>query len=76
MMPGIVAGALLALTLSLDDFVVTLFTSGVGSTTLPLFVYSLVKFGVNPSINAISTLVVVVSMGLVLLSLLLQRNRG
>jgi spermidine/putrescine transport system permease protein len=76
MMPGIVAGALLALTLSLDDFVVTLFTSGVGSTTLPLFVYSLVKFGVNPSINAISTLVVVVSMGLVLFSLLLQRNRG
>ncbi len=76
LMPGIVAGALLALTLSLDDFVVTLFTAGVGSTTLPLFVYSMIKFGVNPSINAISTLVVVVSMGLVLLSLLLQRNRG
>jgi len=76
LMPGILSGALLALTLSLDDFVVTLFTAGVGSTTLPLFVYSMIKFGVNPSINAISTLVVVVSMSLVLFSLLLQRRRG
>ncbi len=76
LMPGIMAGALLALTLSLDDFVVTLFTAGVGSTTLPLFVYSMIKFGVNPSINAISTIVVCVSMGLVLFSLLLQRRRG
>ncbi len=76
LMPGILSGALLALTLSLDDFVVTLFTAGVGSTTLPLFVYSMIKFGVNPSINAISTIVVVVSMSLVLFSLLLQRRRG
>ncbi len=76
LMPGILAGALLALTLSLDDFVVTLFTNGPGSTTLPLFVRGLIKFGVNPSINAISTLIVCVSMGLVLFSLLLQRNRG
>jgi len=76
LMPGIVAGGLLALTLSLDDFVVTLFTSGVNSTTLPLFVYGMIKFGVNPSINAISTLIVCVSMGLVLFSLILQRNRG
>ncbi|MHB8626690.1 MAG: ABC transporter permease [Aggregatilineales bacterium] len=76
LMPGILSGALLALTLSLDDFVVTLFTAGVGSTTLPLFVYSMIKFGVNPSINAISTIVVLVSMSLVLFSLLLQRRRG
>ena len=76
LMPGIISGALLALTLSLDDFVVTLFTAGVGSTTLPLFVYGMIKFGVNPSINAISTIVVVVSMSLVLFSLLLQRRRG
>lgn len=74
--PGIVSGALLALTLSLDDFVVTYFTAGVGSTTLPLFVNGMIKFGVNPSINAISTIVVVVSMSLVLFSLLLQRRRG
>jgi spermidine/putrescine transport system permease protein len=76
MMPGIIAGGLLALTLSLDDFVVTFFTSGVSSTTLPIFVYSLIKFGVNPTINAISTLVVVVSMSLVLFSLALQRRRA
>ncbi len=75
LMPGILAGALLALTLSLDDFVVTLFTNGPGSTTLPLFVQGLIKFGVNPSINAISTIIVCVSMGLVLFSLILQRNR-
>jgi spermidine/putrescine transport system permease protein len=75
LMPGIISGALLAFTLSLDDFVVTLFTAGPGSTTLPLFVYGMIKFGVNPSINAISTLIVFVSMGLVLFSLLLQRLR-
>lgn len=76
LMPGILAGALLALTLSLDDFVVTLFTNGPGSTTLPLYVQGLIKFGVNPSINAISTIIVCISMGLVLFSLLLQRNRA
>jgi spermidine/putrescine transport system permease protein len=75
LMPGIISGGLLALTLSLDDFIVTLFTAGPGSTTLPVFVYGMIKFGVNPSINAISTLIVVVSMSLVLFSLLMQRNR-
>jgi spermidine/putrescine transport system permease protein len=59
----------------LDDYVVTRFTAGTGSTTLPIFVYGMIKFGVNPSINAISTLIVCVSMGLVLVSLLLQRNQ-
>ncbi|MBX3080189.1 MAG: ABC transporter permease [Anaerolineae bacterium] len=75
LMPGILAGALLALTLSLDDFVVTLFTAGPGTTTLPVFVYGMIKFGVNPSINAISTLIVAVSMSLVLFSIVAQRNR-
>jgi spermidine/putrescine transport system permease protein len=76
LMPAIIAGALLALTLSLDDFVVTQLVAGVGSTTMPVFVYSMIKFGVNPSINAVSTIVVCISMGLVLFSLVLQRNRG
>jgi len=76
MLPGIVAGSLLALTLSLDDYVVTSFTSGVGSTTLPIFVYGLIKFGVNPSINALSTIIVVVSISFVLLSLFMQRRRA
>jgi spermidine/putrescine transport system permease protein len=54
--PGIISGALLAFVLSLDDFVITQFTAGVGATTLPLRIYSMVKFGVSPEINALSTL--------------------
>jgi spermidine/putrescine transport system permease protein len=72
MMPGIVAGALLAFTLSLDDFVVTFFMSGVGNTTLPVFVYGLLKTSVTPDINAISTLMLVISTVLIGISLLLQ----
>ena len=73
-MPGILAGALLAFTMSLDDFVVTFFTSGPGSTTLPLRIYSMVKTGITPEINALSTLMLGASMVLVLVSLLLQRR--
>lgn len=70
--PGILAGALLAFTLSLDDFVVTFFTSGVGTTTLPIFVYGLLKQRVPPEINAVSTLMILASIALVGSSLLLQ----
>ncbi|MCB9139578.1 MAG: ABC transporter permease [Caldilineaceae bacterium] len=73
-MPGIVGGALLAFTLSLDDFVVTFFTSGPGSTTLPLRIYSMVKTGVTPEINALSTLMLLASMVLVLASLAIQNR--
>jgi spermidine/putrescine transport system permease protein len=76
LMPGILGGALLAFTLSLDDFVITFFTSGVGSTTLPLRIYSMVKLGVTPEINAISTLLVLASMTLLMASLVLQRKGG
>jgi spermidine/putrescine transport system permease protein len=76
LMPGILAGALLAFTLSLDDFVITFFTAGVGSTTLPLRIYSMVKLGITPEINAISTLMFLASMSLVMLSLFLQRKGG
>lgn len=62
--PGIVAGSLLAFVLSLDDFVITQFTAGVGSTTLPLRIYSMVKFGVSPEINALSTLMIIATAGL------------
>ena len=71
-LPGIVAGALLAFTLSLDDFVVTFFTSGVGTTTLPVFVYGLLKLSVTPEINAISTIMLLISTVLVGISMLLQ----
>ena len=61
MFPGIVAGALLAFTLSLDDFVVSFFTSGPGSTTLPILIYSSVKRGLTPDINALSSLLLLAS---------------
>jgi spermidine/putrescine transport system permease protein len=57
--PGIFAGAMLAFTLSLDDFVVSFFTGGAGSTTLPVLIYSSVKRGISPEINALSTLLIV-----------------
>jgi spermidine/putrescine transport system permease protein len=55
-MPGVLAGALLAFTLSLDDYVITYFTAGPGSTTLPLRVFSMVRFAVTPEVNALSAL--------------------
>ena len=76
MMPGIIAGALLAFTLSLDDFVITFFTSGAGFNTLPVRVFGLVKKGVTPKINAISTVMLVGSLSLVLIALLFQKKGG
>lgn len=61
-LPGVMAGALLAFTLSFDDFVITFFVSGVGSSTLPLKIYSMIKFGVSPVINALSTVVLVATL--------------
>ena len=55
-LPGVLSGAMLALTLSLDDYVITYFTAGPGSTTLPLRVFSMVRFMVTPEVNALSTL--------------------
>ena len=57
-MPGVIAGGMLALTLSLDDVVISFFTSGPGSTTLPLKILGMVKKGVSPDVNALSTLVI------------------
>jgi spermidine/putrescine transport system permease protein len=64
-LPGVMAGALLAFTLSFDDFVITFFVAGVGSSTLPLEIYSMVKFGPSPVINALSTVVLIVTMVLI-----------
>ena len=72
--PGVAGGALLALTLSLDDVVVTQFVSGAGSTTLPVYVFGLVRRGVTPLINAVSVVMLVASMVLVAVSLGLQRS--
>jgi spermidine/putrescine transport system permease protein len=76
LMPGIIAGALLAFTLSIDDFVITFFTAGVGSTTLPLEIYGRVRRGITPDVNALSTVMLLASIVLVLGSLLFQRRRS
>jgi spermidine/putrescine transport system permease protein len=70
----VAGGALLALTLSLDDVVVTSFVSGSGATTLPVYVFGLVRRGVTPLINAVSTVMLVASMVLVGISLGFQRG--
>lgn len=72
--PGIVSGALLAFTLSLDDFVITFFMAGPNSTTLPVQVYSMIRVGVTPEINALSTLMFLGSTLLVIISLIIQRR--
>lgn len=74
-MPGVIGGALLAFTLSLDDFIISFFTVGPGTNLLPVEVYGRVKRAVTPQINAISTLMLVLSMVLVFLSQFVQRRR-
>ncbi len=73
--PGIISGALLAFMMSFDDFVITSFVSGVGSSTLPIVVYGMVRKNIEPSINAISTIILVVTAGLVYLADRLGREK-
>ncbi len=71
-MPGIVAGALIAFTLSIDDFIISFFVAGPNSTTLPLYIYAMVKRGISPEINALSTLMMIVTVSLVIIAQILQ----
>jgi spermidine/putrescine transport system permease protein len=72
--PGILSAALLCFTLSIDDFVITFFTQGPNSTTLPVKIYSMLKFGVSPVINAISTCFLIVTACVVVIATQLQRG--
>ena len=74
--PGLVAGALLAFTLSLDDFVITFFTSGPGSTTFPIKIYSMVRFSVTPEVNAASTVLIVLTLTLTVIAMAIQGRSG
>lgn len=65
--PAVVAGALLSFTLSLDEFVIAFFTSGPTSTTLPIAIYSRVRFGITPTINALATMLLVLTIAAVLI---------
>ncbi len=73
-MPGVLSGAMLAFTLSLDDFIITFFTNGPGSTTLPIYVYGLLRRIITPEVNALSTVWIVVVFLVLLLSQRLQRR--
>jgi ABC-type spermidine/putrescine transport system permease subunit II len=66
--PAVLAGGMIAFALSFDDLIITSFNAGVGSSTLPLYIYSRIRFGVTPEINAISTIVVVTTAVLILAS--------
>ncbi len=65
-MPGVIAGALMAFTLSIDDFVITFFTAGAGTVTLPLQIYSMIKIAVTPEVNAVSTLLMLLTLALII----------
>lgn len=73
LLPGILAGALLVFTISIDDYVITSFVAGVGATTLPLQIYSMVKVGVTPEVNAVSTLLIVVTVIMIVAAQRLQQ---
>jgi spermidine/putrescine transport system permease protein len=67
-MPGVIAGALMAFTLSIDDFVITFFTAGAGTVTLPLQIYSMIKIAVTPEVNAVSTLLMLLTLALIVIA--------
>ena len=72
--PAVAAGWMLAFTLSLDDLVIASFTTGPGATTLPMRIYSQVRLGVTPEINAVSTiLIAVVALGVIIASIATRR---
>ncbi|HEY3342464.1 MAG TPA: ABC transporter permease [Anaerolineae bacterium] len=76
LMPGIVSGALLAFTLSIDDFIISFFVTGKGWNTLPIYIWSQLKQGVTPEINAISAVLLLFSVSIIILSLVSQRRHA
>jgi spermidine/putrescine transport system permease protein len=73
--PGILSGAMLAFIISLDDFVITYFVSGAGATTLPVYIYGMIRVGISPEVNAVSALMLLVSIAFVALSWAVGRVR-
>jgi len=67
-MPGVIAGALMSFTLSIDDFVITFFTAGAGTVTLPLQIYSMIKIAVTPEVNAVSSLLMLLTLALIIIA--------
>jgi len=75
-LPGVIAGALVALTLSIDEFVIAFFNSGPTSVTFPIRVYAMIRFGVTPVINAVAAIVMTLSLLTILIALRLTRPKG
>jgi spermidine/putrescine transport system permease protein len=73
--PAIIAGALMSFTLSLDEYIVSVFTTGAQSQTLPLKVYGMAKVGLNPQLNALSTLFIAATFAVAILSQTLARKK-
>lgn len=76
LMPGIVSGAVLAFVMSLDDFLISFMVSSSGSTTLPVYVYGMMRLGVTPEVNAISTILLVISAVLATIAFVFTRPPG
>lgn len=74
-LPGVVSGATLAFTLSLDDVVISYFTAGPGSNTLPLQIYSMIKTGISPDVNALTTLMLLTTMTILITSTIVQSRK-
>ncbi|MEW6313972.1 MAG: ABC transporter permease [Pseudomonadota bacterium] len=73
-LPAVIVGALMAFTLSLDDFVITFFTAGVGVSTLPLQIYSMIKIAVTPEVNAVSTLLMLMTLTIIMVASRIVQN--
>ena len=76
LMPGIAAGAMLSFVISMDDFIITLMVGGAGSTTLPVYIYSMIRRGLTPEINAVSTVLLLVSVALVTAYWVVSKKSG
>lgn len=75
-LPGILSGAMLAFIVSLDDFVITFFVAGAGATTLPVYIFGLIRMGITPEVNAVSALLLLVSIVFVVLSYWLGKRQA
>ena len=75
LMPGVLSGAMLAFIISIDDFIITLMVAEAGTTTLPLYIYGMVRIGISPEVNAVSTILLAVSVFFVALSYMAGRCR-
>jgi len=73
--PGILSGAMLSFIISLDTFVITYFVAGAGATTLPVYIFGMIRIGITPEVNAVSSLMLLVSIAFVTLSVLIGRIR-